>query len=124
MFNLAAFLGGLLGGPMGALACWTTLMIPGFLLALGALPFWEIWIRNSPVIQTALFGLNAAAAGLMGGACVVLWQTLIGMSNLRVMLTIGMFGWQFVYQKKVQPWHAIVVSFGIGLVCGEVGVDL
>jgi hypothetical protein len=41
VFNLSAFLGGVVAGLPGALLAWASLFGPGLLLILAALPFWQ-----------------------------------------------------------------------------------
>ena len=104
---------------LGALLCWVSLVLPGMLIALGCLPFW-VEIRENTKVKRALKGVNAAAAGLMGGAVVVLWQTLIGGpgleptdANARVALTMLFFAWQFTL-TSTKPYFVILLALILG----------
>ena len=71
LFTFAAYLGsvkgsppnGLLGGILGLVA----IFLPGLLLHLGTLPFWERF-RRRPGTQAVMRGINAAVVGLLGAA--------------------------------------------------------
>jgi chromate transporter len=71
LFTFAAYLGavmgpapnGLLGGVLGLVA----IFLPGLLLHLGTLPFWERF-RRRPGTQAVMRGINAAVVGLLGAA--------------------------------------------------------
>ncbi len=71
LFTFAAYLGavmepapnGLLGGALGLVA----IFLPGLLLHLGTLPFWESFRRRAGT-QAVMRGINAAVVGLLGAA--------------------------------------------------------
>ncbi|MCK6424902.1 MAG: chromate efflux transporter [Burkholderiaceae bacterium] len=71
LFSFAAYLGTLmpppLGGWPGGLGLLAAIFLPGALLVLGALPFWEA-MRRRPGMQRTLGGLNAAVVGILGAA--------------------------------------------------------
>lgn len=71
LFTFAAYLGSLTqAGPTGLLGATIALVaifLPGALLVIGALPFWER-LRRSPRAQRALLGVNAGVVGLLGAA--------------------------------------------------------
>jgi len=80
LFNVAAFCGGIIGGVGGAFACWCAMMLPGIVMAVGALPIWSS-IRNNHAMNAFLAGVNASASGLMTAAFVGLWLTLVVDAN-------------------------------------------
>jgi chromate transporter len=71
LFTFAAYLGavtepapnGVPGGVLGLV----TIFLPGLLLHLGTLPFWESF-RRRPGTQAVMRGINAAVVGLLGAA--------------------------------------------------------
>lgn len=71
-FNFAAFLGATRAGFGGAVAANLGLFGPGFILIFAMLPFWS-HVRGYAWFKALLKGLNAAAIGLIGGACVFLY---------------------------------------------------
>jgi chromate transporter len=68
LFTFAAYLGAVaspaLNGIAGGLLCLLAIFLPGFLLVVGALPFWDA-LRRRPRAQAALRGVNAAVVGLL-----------------------------------------------------------
>lgn len=71
LFTFAAYLGAVMsappGGWVGGLLLLAAIFVPAFLLALGALPFWEL-LRQRDSVQRAMAGMNAAVVGLLGAA--------------------------------------------------------
>lgn len=71
LFTFAAYLGAVLPGPWGgapgAMLALVAVFVPGILLLVGALPFWN-GLRARPRMQAAMRGVNAAVVGLLGAA--------------------------------------------------------
>lgn len=71
LFTFAAYLGAVLPGPLGGVAgaalALIAIFLPGILLLVGALPFWDA-LRARPRTQAAMRGVNAAVVGLLGAA--------------------------------------------------------
>jgi chromate transporter len=71
LFTFAAYLGSVMGpspnGLVGAALALIAIFLPGFLLLLGALPFWD-GFRKRPKAQAAMRGANAAVVGMLGSA--------------------------------------------------------
>src|ERR1700755_1033233 len=71
LFTFAAYLGfvvtaepnGLAGAVLGLLG----IFLPGILILIGTLPFWDAF-RMRPGAQAAMRGVNAAVVGLLGAA--------------------------------------------------------
>ena len=68
LFTFAAYLGYVMGpepnGVAGALLALVAVFLPGILLMLGVLPFWDS-LRFRPGPRAALRGVNAAVVGLL-----------------------------------------------------------
>ncbi|GAB9477606.1 Chromate ion transporter, partial [Globisporangium polare] len=64
LFNISAYLGALLYGPVGALLAALGLFGPGISLFFGLLPLWER-VRDNQQLKIFLAGVNAAATGLV-----------------------------------------------------------
>lgn len=78
MFNLAAFLGGAMASWTGALFAMVGLFMPGIILILAMLPFWEE-MRESKSFSTFLSGVQVAAAGLiLSGVWMLMHRALVG----------------------------------------------
>jgi chromate transporter len=71
LFTIAAFLGARLEGPhggvLGASVALLAILLPGFLLVAGALPFWSRIVGHARTLN-ALAGVNAAVVGLLAAA--------------------------------------------------------
>ncbi len=71
LFTFAAYLGALIGAGGSAIAgaalCLAAIFMPGQLLLLGVLPFWDS-LRRRPLAAAAMAGANAAVVGLLGAA--------------------------------------------------------
>jgi chromate transporter len=81
LFSFAAYLGALVnigpGGVRGALLALLALYLPGILVLLGTLPFWQA-LRGSPRAQAALAGINAAVVGVLAAALYdPIWTTAV-----------------------------------------------
>lgn len=64
LFNISAYLGAFLYGPVGALLAALGLFGPGISLFFGLLPLWER-VRDNQQLKIFLAGVNAAATGLV-----------------------------------------------------------
>jgi chromate transporter len=71
LFSFAAYLGAVMGpqpnGIAGAALALVSVFLPGLLLLIGALPFWDAF-RMRPAAQAAMRGANAAVVGILGAA--------------------------------------------------------
>lgn len=71
LFTFAAYLGAVVGpaphGLAGALLGLIGIFLPGILILIGTLPFWESF-RKLASAQAAMRGVNAAVVGLLGAA--------------------------------------------------------
>ncbi len=68
LFTFAAYLGTVMATPVqgwvGGVLFLVAIFAPGYLLVLGALPFWDA-LRRRAGVQAALAGINAAVVGLL-----------------------------------------------------------
>ncbi len=71
LFTFAAFLGWIMADPpnhwTGALLATTGIFLPGLLLVIAALPYWQA-LRARPSMAALLAGVNAAVVGLLATA--------------------------------------------------------
>jgi len=71
LFTFAAYLGAALGpwpnGVSGAVIALAAVFLPGFLILIGVLPFWDRF-RAMPAAQSLMQGANAAVVGILGAA--------------------------------------------------------
>ncbi len=71
LFTFAAYLGAVMKSPpngiAGAAIALIAIFLPGVLVLMGALPFWEAFRRRADA-QAVMRGINAAVVGLLGAA--------------------------------------------------------
>lgn len=71
LFTFAAYLGAVVGqsphGVAGAAFGLFGIFLPGILVLIGALPFWDTF-RSQPAVRATMRGVNAAVVGLLGAA--------------------------------------------------------
>ncbi|WP_044588441.1 chromate efflux transporter [Bradyrhizobium sp. LTSPM299] len=67
LFTFAAYLGAVIGGVPGAIVGLIGIFVPGILVLLAALPFWN-GFRKRADAQAIMRGVNAAVVGLLGAA--------------------------------------------------------
>lgn len=76
LFNFSAYLGAIYKGVPGALMAFLGLFGPGVILIFAVVPFWAR-LRHVMAFKAILRGVNATAIGLVGAACVILWESAI-----------------------------------------------
>ncbi|MCY1286063.1 Chromate transport protein [compost metagenome] len=119
LFTFAAFLGASLQVPptgwAGGLLCTVAIFLPGALLVVGTLPYWESLRRNRRA-QAALAGVNAAVVGLLLAA---LWQP-VWVSAVRGPLDIVLVALALVALMvwKLPPWLVVLASGLAGWAAG------
>ncbi len=111
LFTFAAYLGAVMGPPpsgvSGAVLGLVAIFLPGLLLHLGTLPFWETF-RQRAGTQAVMRGINAAVVGLLGAALYSpIWTSAVqGPQDFAVALVgfILLIGW------KAPPVVVVAVS--------------
>jgi chromate transporter len=111
LFTFAAYLGAVLGpepnGPAGALIALVGVFLPGFLILVGILPFWDSF-RRQAWAQSAMQGANAAVVGILGAA---LYSPVFtsAITDLRTFaLALGCF--VLLVAWKAPPWLVVLVA--------------
>jgi chromate transporter len=110
LFTFAAYLGAVMQSPpngwAGAALALMAIFLPGFLLVVGALPFWDV-LRTRASFQAALRGINAAVVGLLLAALYhPVWTSAIH-APADFALALTAFGLLTLW--SVPPW--LVVAF-------------
>lgn len=114
LFTFAAYLGAIMGpepnGVAGAAIGVAGIFLPGFLLLIGALPFWDAF-RSRPVAQAAMRGANAAVVGILGAALYdpVWTSAVLGPYDFALALS----GFVLLTVWKAPPW-VVVLLLAIG----------
>ncbi|MDX3978443.1 chromate efflux transporter [Shinella sp.] len=119
LFTFAAYLGIVMGpqpnGAVGAAIALLAVFLPGFLLLLGALPFWDDF-RRRPLAQAAMRGANAAVVGILAAA---LYSPVWTSAIIRPYdFALAAAGFLLLTVWKAPPWIVVITMSigGIGLV--------
>ncbi|TCM88210.1 chromate efflux transporter [Rhodovulum steppense] len=117
LFTFAAYLGAMLGpepnGLAGAVIALLAVFLPGFLILIGVLPFWDRLHAVAPA-QSLMQGANAAVVGILGAALYSpLFTSAIGdLSDFA--LALGCF--VLLMTWKAPPWLVVIVAAVGGVV--------
>ena len=111
LFTFAAWLGAVMGpapnGAAGAAIALVALFLPGFLILIGALPFWD-QLRRTIWAQSAMQGANASVVGILGAALYtpVFTSAVGGMPDFALALVcfVALMAW------KVPPWVVVLLA--------------
>lgn len=117
LFTLASYLGAIAGvgpgGALGALIALVAIFLPGFLLLVGVLPFWNAFRRRAWA-QAAMRGANAAVVGILATALYspVFTTAVTGPAPfaLAVVCFVLLMSW------KLPPWVVVLVGAVGGVV--------
>ena len=83
------------------------MFLPGFLILVGALPFWEA-LRSRSAVQAAMRGANAAVVGLLGAALYSpVWTSAIRDPRD---FALALTGFILLAVWKAPPWAVVVLS--------------
>jgi chromate transporter len=111
LFTFAAYLGTVVGpsphGIAGAALGLFGIFLPGMLILLGALPFWDSF-RKLEDAQAGMRGVNAAVVGLLGAALYnPLWTTSVKTSGD---FGIALVGFVLLTAWRAPPLLVVIVS--------------
>jgi chromate transporter len=115
LFTFAAYLGAVLGptpnGITGAALALVAIFLPGFLVLVGCLPFWDS-LRRDARAQSAMQGANAAVVGILGAALYhpVFTGAVGGMADFGLALA----GFVLLVAWKTPPWVVVLLGAGLG----------
>lgn len=116
LFTFAAYLGFAMisepNGLIGATICLVVIFVPGFLLLVGAIPFWNA-LRHQPWAQAGLRGTNAAVVGILGAAFYSpVWASAI---VLPIDFAIAVIGFAALVIWRAPPWFVVAALTVAGL---------
>jgi chromate transporter len=120
LFTFSAYLGAVIGpephGLAGAVLGLIGIFLPGILILLGMLPFWDTF-RTRASAQAAMRGVNAAVVGLLGAALYnPVWITTVK--------TPGDFGVALVGFVLLVAWRAAPLVVVAVSACGGIALAL
>lgn len=114
LFTFAAYLGAILNpgpnGVTGAALALLALFLPGFLILIAVLPFWDRF-RTLAAAQSLMQGANAAVVGILGAA---LYSPLFtsAITDLRD-FALALAAFVLLTLWKAPPWAVVIVA-GLG----------
>lgn len=118
LFTFSAYLGAVMkpapNGIVGAAIALVGIFLPGLLLVVGVLPFWDA-LRQRPLAQAAMRGTNAAVVGLLGAALYnPIWTSAI---LDPYDFALALIGFVLLVVWRTPPWIVVVLCAlgGIGL---------
>ena len=115
LFTFAAYLGTIMNTPPNGLAgagiALIAIFLPGTLLLLGALPFWQ-QLRHAPRVQRALMGVNAGVVGILAAALYTPVFT-DGITSIPA-LAVAVAAFVALLMWKVPPWVVVIAAGLIG----------
>jgi chromate transporter len=111
LFTFAAYLGAVMrpepNGVLGAAIALVGIFLPGLLLLVGALPFWDE-LRRRPLAQAAMRGANAAVVGILGAALYdPVWTSAIGTPQD---FALALVGFVLLVVWKAPPWIVVALT--------------
>jgi chromate transporter len=116
LFSFAAYLGavlrpsprGMAGAALGLLA----IFLPGMLILIGALPFWDSFRRRAGA-QAVMRGVNAAVVGLLGAALYnPIWTSSV---KTAADFALALLGFVLLTAWRAPPLLVVVVSALLGM---------
>ncbi len=122
LFTFAAYLGAALGpwpnGVLGAAIALAAVFLPGFLILVGVLPFWDRF-RAMPSAQSLMQGANAAVVGILGAALYTpVFTSAIG--DLRD-LTLALACFVALMAWKAPAWLVVILGAAGGVILASLG---
>ncbi|MGO9006672.1 MAG: chromate efflux transporter [Beijerinckiaceae bacterium] len=125
LFTFAAYLGfvvgpspdGLAGAVLGAFLGLIAIFLPGLLILLGTLPFWDNFRRRAGA-QAMMRGVNAAVVGLLGAAL----YNPVWTSSVRTPadFAIALVGFLLLMVWRAPPFIVVVFSAAAGTLLAQV----
>jgi len=121
LFSFAAYLGAILepasngtpNGIAGAALALVSIFLPGFLILIGVMPFWNA-LRSHPVAPAVLAGASAAVVGILAAALYDPVFTSAVTDGWTFALAAVLFG--LLVAVKLPPWAIVVLGAAGGVV--------
>ncbi|HRX48211.1 MAG TPA: chromate efflux transporter [Spirochaetota bacterium] len=117
IFTFAAYIGTMIGGVAAGVIALTAVFLPGFLIVIGALPFWNR-LRGNGRIKGALTGVNAGVVGILLAALYNPVITSAVKSSADLGLAVILFGMLVFW--KLPPWAAVIAGVAGSMVLGMI----
>ena len=116
LFTFAAFLGWIMNGApnrgLGALLAVAGIFLPGLLIVLAALPYWQT-LRTHPSMAALLSGVNAAVVGLLASALYSpVWTSAVRSGSDFAVAAVGFL---LLTRWKVPPLVVVILCAMAGI---------
>ncbi len=124
VFSFSSYIGalamrdyGIIGQVMGAIMSAAGIFLPGTFLIFFLIRIWDSLKKFRP-IRASLEGINAASAGLVAAAAVLLFQPLVTDPSVSLVTNIGFVVGTFVLVAftKIPGWAVILIGLACGLI--------
>jgi chromate transporter len=116
LFSFAAYLGAILepgpNGLAGAALALVSIFLPGFLILIGVMPFWNA-LRSHPVAPALLAGASAAVVGILAAALYDPVFTSAVTDGWTFALAALLFG--LLVAIKLPPWVIVLIGAAGGV---------
>jgi chromate transporter len=121
LFTFAAYLGAVVQpsphGVLGAALGLVGIFLPGMLILIGALPFWDS-LRARSSAQAAMRGINAAVVGLLGAALYnPVWT---GSINSPGDLSMALIGFVLLTMWRAPPLLVVIINALAGIALAQI----
>ncbi|GBR27822.1 MULTISPECIES: chromate efflux transporter [Gluconobacter] len=121
LFTFAAYLGVIIKlpphGVAGAFLALLGIFLPGILILIGVLPFWDSF-RSRPAAQAVMRGVNASVVGLLGAALYTpVWTSAVKSSDD---FGLALVGFALLTLWRAPPLVVVVLSAVGGIVLGQI----
>lgn len=124
LFTFAAYLGTVStvgpGGVLGGLVALVAIFLPGFLILVGVLPFWNV-LRTRTGMRALMRGANAAVVGILAAALYdpLFTTAIIGPGSFSVALVcfVLLVSW------KLPPWAVVLIGGAGGILLALLGAS-
>jgi chromate transporter len=116
LFTFAGYLGAVVGpiphGIAGAVLGLIGIFLPGMLVLVGTLPFWDI-LRSRAEAQSAMRGINATVVGLLGAALYSpVWTSSI---KTTADLSVALIGFVMLTAWRARPIWVVIIGALAGI---------
>jgi chromate transporter len=106
------------GGVGGGVLALVAIFLPGILVLMGVLPFWNL-LRRQASAQALIRGVNAAVVGLLGAALYdPVWTSAV---HTHAEFGLALVGFVLLVIWRVPPWIVVALGAvaGVGLGAAE-----
>ncbi|ACB61923.1 chromate transporter, chromate ion transporter (CHR) family [Exiguobacterium sibiricum 255-15] len=115
LFTFATYLGTVVNGLMGGILATLAIFLPGFLLVLGVLPFWDR-VRGNKQVGRMLIGVNAAVVGILLAALYDPIFTSSVKTGIDFLIVFGLFCLLRFYKQS--PLRIVILGAVMGSIMG------